>query len=344
MKREGLYVRSTLESDGFDLFISGLGGNPITLMQEAGLSTTPPKGKIHFASWAAMTRYFELAAMQLNEPYLGLKWAFAQPKDYRNSGPTLFLGNIASDMRQFLDLAISYQKIHTNGVKYSYEENADKNELTAVISIHPLSPPCRQFTEQIMAGMAIMGGRYIENFKLKRVTFQYSQPSDMHLYHEVFKCPIEFDADRHTVVLDCDYMDTKRQQLTTKIFIPAVKKYLNWKINNQPHAKQSLAITVAEILPAILGTRNSDVAMVAKQLNMHPKKLQRLLKDEQTSYSEVLDETRKNLADRLLAESNISIIRIATMLDYVSDRPFTLATKRWFGMTPTQYRKTLRLK
>ena len=70
MKRENLYLRSFLTTDGFSEFIEGLGGNPLALMQEAGLDTAPSRGRIQFASWNAMCRYFELASEDLNEPYL----------------------------------------------------------------------------------------------------------------------------------------------------------------------------------------------------------------------------------------------------------------------------------
>ena len=105
-----------------------------------------------------------------------------------------------------------------------------------------------------------------------------------------------------------------------------------------PKATQTISMLVGEAIPGILGVKGSDFEHVSRALNLHPKKLQRLLKEEGTSYSAILDEVRQNIAARLLTESDISVGRIAKMLDYSSDRPFTTATKRWFGMSATDYR------
>lgn len=344
MRREDLYVRSPLEFEGFDTFIETLGGNPRVLMRQAKLDSRDSNSKIHFIPWAAHCRYFELAAEALNEPYLGLKWAFEMPKDYRTSGPTLLLGSLASDLRHFLEMVVSYQKIHTNGVRYAFKDDVDADELIGTVSIHPLSPPCRQCCEHIMAGIAIMGRQYIKDLKFKRVTFQYSEAKNTDWYEKAFQCPVEFNAPQNTLVADRHYLDKQKKNLVTKLLTPVLKSYLNKQLSDHPHAKQSISDMVYETLPPIMGLKKSDIHVMAELLELHPKKLQRLLKDEGTSYTQILDDVRKNLAESLLVETDISVMRMAKMLDYGTDRAFTLAAKRWFGITPSQYRKEGRKK
>lgn len=339
MRREDLYVRSPLVFDDFGAFIKMLGGNPKALMRQANLDSTASKSKIHFIPWAAHCRYYELAAETLNESYLGLKWAFEMPKDYRTSGPTLLLGSLASDLRHFLEMVVSYQKIHTNGVNYAFKDDVDAGELIGIVSIHPLSPPCRQLCEHIMAGIAIMGRRYVKDLKLKRVTFQYSEPKNAHWYEKAFQCPVEFNAPQNTLVSDRLYLEKQKKNLTTKLLTPVLKSYLHKQLSDHPRAKKSISDMVYETLPSIMGLKKSDIHIMAELLELHPKKLQRLLKDEGTSYTQILDDVRKSLAERLLVETDISVMRMAKMLDYGTDRAFTLAAKRWFGMTPSQYRK-----
>ena len=99
---------------------------------------------------------------------------------------------------------------------------------------------------------------------------------------------------------------------------------------------------VGETILGILGVKGSDITHVSTALDIHPKKLQRLLKDEGTSFTDILDDVRKNIARRLLIESDISMLRIAKMLDYSGSSPFIQAFRRWFSMSPTQYRKQYR--
>jgi len=339
MPVRSLYARSTLESDGLLDFIRSLGGDPEAIAEDAGLMLPPYNAKIHFNSWAAQCRFYEIAAERLDEPYLGLKWAFAMPEDYHNSGPTIFLGSIASNVRHFLDMLIKYQKTHTNGAAYSYEEDVDRNLLIGVFNIHPYSPPHRQMVEQIMGGLTVMGRRFGPNFELKSVTFQHNAPRDLDWYEKTFECDIQFNANRNTLVLSRDFLKEKRTRAVTKIMSPFLRTYLTVQARKNPKSAAPITLLIAEILPNILGSKNSDIATIAEVLNIHPKKLQRLLGDEGTSYSQITDDVKKNLAARLLSQSDMPIGKIANMLDYSSDRSFGLAMKRWFALSPSDYRK-----
>ena len=164
----------------------------------------------------------------------------------------------------------------------------------------------------------------------------------MTLYEEIFQCPVMFNADQTTIATEYNYINLKKTGAMTKIVSPFLKKYMDWQLAKHPKAKQSISMMVAETIPGILGVKGTDIQHASQALDIHPKKLQRLLNDEGVSYSEVLDDVRKNIAARLLAESDISIVRLAKMLDYSSDRPFTTATKRWFGMPASHYRQVLK--
>jgi AraC-like DNA-binding protein len=189
-----------------------------------------------------------------------------------------------------------------------------------------------------------LGQQFVPDFKLDLVTFQHSPPEDMTLYNKAFRCPVVFNAERTTIVANYKYLELEKTTLLTKMLTPLIKRYMNWQLARHPKATQSISMVVTEVIPVILGMKGSDIQHAAGALNLHPKKLQRLLKSEGTSYSQILDNVRMNIAARILIESDISIIRLAKMLDYSSDRSFTAASKRWFGMGATEYRKHLKSK
>jgi len=340
MKREDLYMRSFRGEDGFNEFIADLGGDPVAITKMTKLAPALPEGLINFESFAEVCKLFETAAEQTNEPYFGLKWALHQPEDFRFSGPNIILLSLAKNTRHWIDMAIDYQKIHTNGMSYHYEEDLDAQTATGVASVHPFAPPCRQMVEQFAAGLVLLSRQMLPDVKFHLITFQHSAPEDLTLYEQIFQCPVEFNADRITFVSDHRHLEERKTALLTKIVTPLAKKYMDWQLSKFPKAAQSMSMAVSEIIPGLMGIKGSDIQHVAQTLNMHPKKLQRILKDEKTSYSEVLDTVRKHTAMRLLSESDISIVRLAKMLDYSSDRPFTTATKRWFGMSASQYRRS----
>lgn len=130
-------------------------------------------------------------------------------------------------------------------------------------------------------------------------------------------------------------------------FLTFDKKHLGRAVRNFENAARSNVI-VFENVPIGNNASKDEVEILSagecscKSSGAPPKKLQRLLAEEGATYSELLDQVRSNLAKRPLAETDISIDRIAKTLDYSTDWAFSTAAKRWFGKTPTQYRKHVR--
>jgi len=342
MKREDLYIRMPSKKDGTHEFIKKLGGDPEAVARRAGLEYFSTQTNIRYVPWTNFCRFFELSAQELDDPYFGLKWAMNIPKDLRNIGPAIYMGTIAKNMRHLLAMLTAYLKIYTNAIVFSYEEDVEANTVTGVVELHPLSPPSRQFCEHTLACTAEMGRRHVPDFKLIAVTFQYSAPKDISWYEKAFQCPVYFNADRNTLVTDRVYLGTEKMSPALKLIAPLLKSYIKWSVEKSPNSSQPMSQFVIATLPAIIGVGNSNIEAVATALQLHPKKLQRLLAEEGTSYSELLDRVRESLAERLLMETDISIDRVARTLDYSTARAFTTACKRWFDMTPTKYRDHIR--
>jgi AraC-like DNA-binding protein len=77
---------------------------------------------------------------------------------------------------------------------------------------------------------------------------------------------------------------------------------------------------------------------IAQALHMSPRTLQRRLKAENTSYGEVVQQTRMQLAQQLLASPDISATEVGLACGFSDASAFTRAFKRWTGTTPSDYR------
>jgi AraC-like DNA-binding protein len=78
---------------------------------------------------------------------------------------------------------------------------------------------------------------------------------------------------------------------------------------------------------------------VAHSLNMSESAFQKKLKAEGTSYQEVLDETRAELARHYLGKSGLSISEAAFLLGFTDSSNFSRAFKRWTGKSPSEFRE-----
>ena len=339
MKRSALYCKAVALSY-LPEFIRKLDREPEYFFGLAGLNMAHIKSN-DFYDWDKACELLELAARELDAPSLGLQWALDIPNDFLNSGPMVLIGALMPTVRDSINLGLIYQKLHTNGVTYFCSQIEQNAEVEFEARIHPRSPPCRQFAEHILAIIVLMERYYLNEANFTKITFQHNAPKDISWHEKIFKCPVEFNSEKTAVYMPSSYLDVKMGG-KLKALQPIVKMYLNRKLTKGTRFDTSIAQTVEQILPAVFGMRKSGQLAVANILDVSPKKLQRLLNDEGVTYSEILSNVRKNIARRLLIESDISISHLAVLLDYSSTESFNTACNRWFGVSPSQYRKKVR--
>lgn len=87
--------------------------------------------------------------------------------------------------------------------------------------------------------------------------------------------------------------------------------------------------------------RAGDVSMttVARRLAMSVATLRRRLGEENTSHSEILDDVRRELAERYLTDMTLAISEVAFLLGFSHVTAFYKAFRRWSqGTTPAEFR------
>ena len=80
-----------------------------------------------------------------------------------------------------------------------------------------------------------------------------------------------------------------------------------------------------------------DFELLAKSYNISSQTLRRKLKIEGTSYGQIKDEIRRDIAIDKLNSNASSIADIARILGFSESRSFTRAFKKWTGHTPSEY-------
>jgi AraC-like DNA-binding protein len=96
---------------------------------------------------------------------------------------------------------------------------------------------------------------------------------------------------------------------------------------------------VRELLVDALEAGEPDVDAVADELAISGRTLQRRLRDEGTSFREVLATTRRDLAEALLATGVGSVTEIAHRLGFSETAAFSRAFRRWTGQSPATWRR-----
>lgn len=80
---------------------------------------------------------------------------------------------------------------------------------------------------------------------------------------------------------------------------------------------------------------------IAEAMHVSNRTLQRKLKEEGTSFIDLLQDARQSLAKKYLAQPQRSIVEIAYLLGFSEPSTFSRAFKRWTGHAPAEYRHSL---
>src|SRR6056297_2322250 len=80
---------------------------------------------------------------------------------------------------------------------------------------------------------------------------------------------------------------------------------------------------------------------VARALGISRSTLQRRLREDGTSYQDVLDATRRDMAIRYLTKTTLRADEIANILAYRDANSFSRSFRRWTGQAPVAFRETL---
>jgi AraC-like DNA-binding protein len=103
----------------------------------------------------------------------------------------------------------------------------------------------------------------------------------------------------------------------------------------------SFTTQVREAIEALLDTGTCGHRQVASTLYMHPRTMQRRLKDEGTTFEDIRDQVRRDLAERYLAEPELSLSQVTALLGYSEQSALGRSCRRWFHATPRDFRNRL---
>lgn len=109
-----------------------------------------------------------------------------------------------------------------------------------------------------------------------------------------------------------------------------------------PAGRSAVKPAVAELVRRLFPTGEARLDLVAEQLGLHERTLQRRLAEEGTSYAEVVDGVRRGVCERLLRDTDMTLGHLARELGYAEQGALTRACRRWYGAAPLAYRQVLR--
>lgn len=177
------------------------------------------------------------------------------------------------------------------------------------------------------------------HFAVKSISFQHT-PDDVVGFERILGCAVRPASSWNglSVPLDAWHLPLRRRD---PVLRQVLESHAEDILARLPE-RTGLALEVQRALASRVIGGDTRIGALARQLAMSGRTLQRRLAAEGVSYQQLLDDARKEAAARYLSEPTLAICEVVYMVGYSEPAPFHRAFKRWYGMTPSEFRQRQR--
>lgn len=243
----------------------------------------------------------------------------------------------APTIRAALERLARYNRLVHDVARFSLVDRGDVLRLEHRFS-RPSLRPCRQASEFTIASIVTLGTA-LTGMPVRplAVEFIHEAPESTAPHRMLFGLEPRFSAAVNAIELD---------RKTLERGIPGADPALSAVIER--HAEGLLAQRpeletasqrVRQVLAGMLRDGEATLAAAAKRLGMSARSLQRRLAEEGLGFDAVLDDLRRELSLRYLADPKIAIAEVAYLTGFSEPSAFHRAFKRWTGTTPGDARR-----
>jgi len=156
-------------------------------------------------------------------------------------------------------------------------------------------------------------------------------------YHAFFNCTVEFGCRESGILIPNEVLNTPLRQ-PNKSLLSTLESHAVNQLSDLDEDKRALSIRVSQSIRAQLKSGVTSKELIARELNITSRTLQRKLVDEGRSYQELLNDIRLQMASDMLKSTQLKIDDIAYNLGFSDGRSFHRSFKSWTGETPGKFR------
>lgn len=241
----------------------------------------------------------------------------------------------SENAREAMELLIKFQALFTQVLILDFEV-IDGLGVFSVEERIPLGPTFHHYVEFAFSALYSLG-RFCLGKKHINVSFEFSQPElkRQEKFEAFFSNPVKFDSchnrvymPQETLALPCVFHDEVEALANEKL----CQKYLN-QIRNDAEIIKKVKITMREI-----PFNRISLESICERLHISTRSLRRHLQENGSSFTMLLENERKRIAEYRLSKNDITVEKLAEQLGYQSAASFSRAFKRWYGVSPAQFR------
>lgn len=280
--------------------------------------------------WTEMARV-------IPDPCFGLTAAECwHPSNFGTLGYALLM---SMSVRDTLERLIRFHRIISDARFGTLHEDKLAGTLTFELTNLDEANYCRGREDAALAWiLSVLRVNYQRPLELVSASLTHSRPACVGKYYEFFRSPVNFDCDRCGLVVSLEIADKILPSGSKDLADFSDQKMTHYLLRRDTGSLESkVKSLIVEHLPS--GTATID--LIASELYVSTRKLQRQLRDNGTSFIALLNETRMEIAQQYVKDKEMDLTEIAFLLGFSEQSTFSRSFKRWTGVSPTKFRKAV---
>jgi AraC-like DNA-binding protein len=317
-------VGKALEAEGID---SG------KLLEEAGIDRRLFADPNARCPQEQLTRLWHLAVHATGDEAFGLKVS-------HHIGATTFhaLGyaiTASGTLREIFERCARYLHVVSNAAELHFERIGSEYHVQIQAVESGPQPSFESMDAFAALCVRMCRGRVGRQYAPLRMRLRRPRPEDTWRFDKVFRTAIEYGASENRLVFDRATFERPLEDSNPEL--AAHNEQVLVRVLAQVE-KTDVRARVRAVLAECLSLGEPCAGKIASELHMSLRSLQRKLAAAGTNYEQVLNDTRRELAQRYIADSRYSISEITYLLGFSDTSSFTRAFRRWNDCSPTEFR------
>jgi AraC-like DNA-binding protein len=310
-----------------------LGLDGFALLAECGIGPSAlddPEGRLPAS---AAVRLLERSAERSGTDSFGIR--MAECRSLASIGPLSLLLQHLATVREVVTMTGRYRRLMSDVFDIELEERGD----VAIIYCNLSSEISGAQAADLALGMTltILAGASHGRWSPEVVHFTHGKPDDVSYFARYFRAPLEFDSrfsgfscSRRSLDVPLPLADAGMAANAARLLAAAPP----------PSELKSVGAQVRRSIAVLLPTGRASLKAAAANLDTTQRSLQRALAAEGFTFAALLDEVRRELAERYLSNSRRSLTETAESLGYSKLSSFSRWFAQQFGESPSAWRKS----
>lgn len=317
--------------EGFAPLVCELGGDADQILKRVGICSDATARPLEWISFPAVLRAYELASVDTRCHTFGLRLGAMRQLSFL--GPLQLIVSYSQNLRSGFEAFCRFVSVQNTGYQPHLDLGPEEATFQVVLTSQLRHWGHQWVEESLITALRLLRGCLGAGYVPRRISLRHAALSDRATYERYFGTEVCVQAPVDGVTIDRRDLEILNARQDDQV-LSVLTDYL--RADAMP-SKTDVNAAVKSALRRLLGTGEISIEAIADDMGMHKRTLQRRLQDTGTTFADLLDEVRADVAKHYVATGQLPLANVALLLGFNDQSAFNHAFRRWFNRSPTEW-------